>query len=176
MSRQWRLVRSSWFWTVLLMVGRRLGVVRRQAGVGAIVLVARIEEELAAVGRGDKLARRVDVPFVDEDRIGVHSVDLHGQARRPETEVLGRPARVEEECTPRAGSRLGELLARERATLEEVWRVDGVASVSQLVSESVEPLGPAPERGERAIPRPYRLPQLSPRTSRVRRLAAEDER
>jgi hypothetical protein len=36
------------------------------------VLVARIEVELAAVGRGDKLARRVDVPL--STKIGSASI------------------------------------------------------------------------------------------------------
>jgi hypothetical protein len=44
----------------------RVGVVRGQARVGEVVLVAGIEEQLRVLGRGDELARGVDVAFADD--------------------------------------------------------------------------------------------------------------
>src|SRR6188508_475979 len=58
-------------------------VVARQAAVREVVLVPRVEEELRVLGRRDELARRVDVSLVDEERVGVRAVDLHGHSLGP---------------------------------------------------------------------------------------------
>jgi hypothetical protein len=77
------------------------------------VLVARVEEQLRVLDVRDDLPRRVDVPLADEDRVVVGAMDLDRNALRPgpERPLAGdRDARVEQERTARAGTRLRQLL------------------------------------------------------------------
>src|SRR5215216_6485032 len=73
-------------------------VVGRQAVIGEQVLIAGVEKQLC-VGRRDELPGGVDVTTVlDEERVSVHGVDLHGNIRRPRRrELRRRRGRVEEQ-------------------------------------------------------------------------------
>jgi hypothetical protein len=82
------------------------------------VLIARVEEEVGGLGRAGELAGGVDVALAGEDRVVLHAVDLHRDARRPGAEELGRHACVEEQRAARAGAGLGELLRRQDAERE----------------------------------------------------------
>ena len=72
------------------------------------MLVAWVQEQLRVVDRGDDLARRLDVALADEDRIGVHAVDLDRHSLRPRPErplPADRDAGVEEQRSARARPR-----------------------------------------------------------------------
>src|SRR6266853_6593897 len=68
---------------------RGAGAVRRQAGVGEVVLVARVEKELRVLGRLDDRASGVDVALPDEVRIRIHAMDLHRHIRWPGRSEFG---------------------------------------------------------------------------------------
>jgi len=94
---------------------RRLRVVGGQRAVGEVVRVAGVEEELAVLGLVDQRPGGLDVALVDEDRVGVHPVDLHRDPGRPAAELRRRDARVAEQRAAGAGPGLGEALRRQHA-------------------------------------------------------------
>jgi hypothetical protein len=110
------------------------------------MLVARIEEQLSVRHVGDDLPSRIDVAFVDEERIVVGAVDLDRHALRPRPEgpfAADRDARVEQErpTGPRAslGELLGDRLAEREAGIHEVGR-QVVGDVHTAFTERVEAL------------------------------------
>jgi hypothetical protein len=93
-------------------------VVGRQRCVGEQVRRTRVEEQLGILDLIDEGPRRVDVALVDEERVGVHRVDLCRHAVRPGAEHRRRHARVEQQRAARAGPGLGEPLRRDDAQRE----------------------------------------------------------
>jgi hypothetical protein len=83
------------------------------------MVAARVEEELAIARRFDNHPRRFNVTFSDEERIPIHAVDLHPHILWPaRAELRQWDTRVEEECSPRSGSGLSQLLGRQHPERE----------------------------------------------------------
>ena len=95
------------------------GIVRRQAGVGEQMLIARVEEQLGMRDGRDEGTGGVDIALAGEERIRVHAVNLHGQFRRPRrAELRDGDAGVEQQRAARARSGLGQALGRQHPERE----------------------------------------------------------
>lgn len=113
-----------------------------QAGIGEIVLVAGVQEELRVRGRRDESAGSLEIAFV-QDRIRVHAVDLHGYTRRPRRPGFrDRQTRVEQQRTARSGAGLSELLRRHDAKREpsvDELRGEGLRRALAALDDLAEP-------------------------------------
>src|SRR5262245_51832537 len=82
-----------------------------QTRVGKQVLVSRIEEEFGVLDPLDETAGGVQIAVIDEEFVGIHRVDLNGDAFRPgRSELRGRHARMKQQCSLRSGAGLCEHL------------------------------------------------------------------
>jgi hypothetical protein len=88
-------------------------------------LVAGVEEQLRVGGLVDERAGGVDVALADEDRVGLHGVDLDRHPIGPRPEVRRGHAGVEEQRAPGARPGLGQFLRGDDAE-----RAAGVPHVS----------------------------------------------